>query len=111
MEKPKMKLVDEARTSGFSPDGGESEQRNTLIPDPLVDGSFSSPEMTRAYRIASLVAVTDVPVLITGESGVGKEVFAQFIHKHSPRVNHPLVRVNCAALPNELLESELFGYE
>ena len=106
-----MNLVAEARTSGFSPDGGESEQRNALIPDPSVDGSFSSPEMTRAYRIAGLVAVTDVPVLITGESGVGKEVFAQFIHKHSPRANHPMVRVNCAALPNELLESELFGYE
>src|ERR1051326_1006721 len=96
MEKPKMNLVAEARTSGFSPDGGESEQRNALIPDPSVDGSFSSPEMTRAYRIAGLVAVTDVPVLITGESGVGKEVFAQFIHKHSPRANHPMVQIGRA---------------
>src|SRR5437870_10287400 len=74
-------------------------------------GIVGSPEMTRAYEIANLVARTDVPVLITGESGVGKEVLARFIHTQSGRGRKSLVRVNCAALPDELLESELFGYE
>jgi two-component system response regulator AtoC len=114
MEKPSVQFVDETTTGSalrFSPGNHQPEQRNTLVADPLLDGVFGSPEMTRAYKIASLVAVTDVPVLITGESGVGKEVFAQFIHKHSPRASNPLIRVNCAALPNDLLESELFGYE
>src|SRR5207302_6801819 len=62
-------------------------------------------------EIAKMVARTDVPVLVTGESGVGKEVVARFIHTHSDRAGNPLIKVNCAALPNELLESELFGYE
>jgi len=79
--------------------------------DALFDGVYSSPEMIRASTIAKMVARTDVPVLITGESGVGKEIFARFIHKHSQRGDKPLIRVNCAALPNDLLESELFGYE
>ena len=74
-------------------------------------GIVGSPEMTRAYEIANLVARTDVPVLITGESGVGKEVLARFIHCQSRRGDKPLIRVNCAALPDDLLESELFGYE
>ena len=87
------------------------EEAGAASADPLFDGVFKSPEMLRAYDIASVVAPTDVPVLITGESGVGKEIFAQFIHKYSPRANNPFIRVNCAALPNDLLESELFGYE
>src|SRR5439155_10567909 len=67
--------------------------------------------MVRTYDIARMVARTDVPVLITGESGVGKEVFARLIHSHSQRAKQALIKVNCAALPNDLLESELFGYE
>src|SRR5439155_16809953 len=71
----------------------------------------SNPRMLRIIDIARHVAQTDVPVLILGESGVGKDVLAGFIHRHSDRCNHPFVRVNCAALPDELMESELFGYE
>jgi transcriptional regulator with PAS, ATPase and Fis domain len=79
--------------------------------DSLFEGVFRSPAMARIYDIARMVARSDVPVLITGESGVGKEVFARLIHKHSQRAGQPLIRVNCAALPNDLLEAELFGYE
>lgn len=60
---------------------------------------------------AAVVAQTDVPVLIRGENGVGKEVLANYIHQCSTRKDFPLITVNCAAIPAELLESELFGYE
>src|SRR3989449_5093841 len=71
----------------------------------------SNPQMLRIIDIARHVAGTDVPVLILGESGVGKEVVASFIHDQSNRSEGPFVKVNCSALPHELLESELFGYE
>src|SRR5207253_10350215 len=67
--------------------------------------------MSRIRDIAKHVADTDVPVLILGESGVGKEVLARFIHNNSSRNDKPFIKVNCAALPHDLLESELFGYE
>src|SRR5881397_1206777 len=71
----------------------------------------TNPKVLRIKEIAKQVADTDVPVLISGESGVGKEVLARFIHAHSSRHDKPFVKVNCAALPDDLLESELFGYE
>jgi len=71
----------------------------------------SNPRIIRLKEIARQVADTDAPVLILGESGVGKEVMARFIHGHSRRARQPFVKVNCAALPEDLLESELFGYE
>ncbi len=70
-----------------------------------------SPLMQAVFRDASLIAPSDSRILITGESGVGKEVLAEVIHAWSPRSAGPLVRVNCAALPENLLESELFGHE
>jgi two-component system, NtrC family, response regulator AtoC len=71
----------------------------------------TNPKVLRIKEIAKHVADTDVPVLISGESGVGKEVLARYIHANSSRHDKPFVKVNCAALPDDLLESELFGYE
>jgi two-component system response regulator AtoC len=70
-----------------------------------------SATMLRVAEIARQVADTDVPVLLLGESGVGKEVVARFIHARSDRRARSFVKINCAAVPNDLLESELFGYE
>ena len=70
-----------------------------------------SAEWREVLRKAALVAPTDTTVLVTGESGTGKEVVARFIHAASGRKNGPFVALNCAALPEQLLESELFGYE
>ena len=67
--------------------------------------------MRRAFEIADRVAPTDSTVLILGESGTGKDLLAQEIHARSPRAAKPFVAVNCAALPETLIESELFGYE
>ncbi|MCW9024462.1 MAG: sigma-54 dependent transcriptional regulator [Gammaproteobacteria bacterium] len=62
-------------------------------------------------RMARKVADTDATIMITGESGVGKEVLAQFIHRHSSRVEQPFIAINCAAIPENMLEATLFGYE
>jgi DNA-binding NtrC family response regulator len=70
-----------------------------------------SPLMQAVFRDASLIAPSESRVLITGESGVGKEVLADVIHAWSSRAAGPLVKVNCAAIPENLLESELFGHE
>jgi two-component system, NtrC family, response regulator AtoC len=71
----------------------------------------ANPRMLRLAEIVRRVAHTDVPILLLGESGVGKEVMARYAHTHSGRENKPFVKVNCAALPTDLLESELFGHE
>ncbi len=70
-----------------------------------------SPAMGEVKRLAADVALTDTTVLITGESGTGKELLARAIHYASPRAAGPLVAVNCAGIPESLIESELFGYE
>ncbi len=67
--------------------------------------------MHEALSVASRVAMTSTTVLVTGESGTGKELFAKAIHEASPRCKGPFVRVNCAAIPEALIESELFGHE
>jgi two-component system response regulator AtoC len=90
-----------------------------------LDGNFSKPEihgnpsgfvtanprMARLMQVIERVAPTDVPILLLGESGVGKEVMARYAHDCSGRGGRPFVKVNCAALPDDLLESELFGYD
>lgn len=76
------------------------------------DSIFSKSERMHTLKNEALKAAgNNLPVLITGESGTGKEVFAQAIHQASRRRKHPFVRINCAAIPRDLLESELFGYE
>ncbi len=70
-----------------------------------------SPAMQRLYKLIGQVAPADSTVLITGESGTGKELIAEAIHRHSPRAGARLVKVNCAAIPETLLEAEMFGYE
>ena len=70
-----------------------------------------SPPMLEIYSVIERVADTPSTVLITGESGTGKELIARALHEHSSHADKPFIRVNCAAIPTELLESELFGYE
>jgi len=71
----------------------------------------ASESIVNLKKEAMKAANTNLPILITGESGTGKEMFAQAIHYASPRRMHPLIKINCAAIPKDLLESELFGYE
>jgi len=70
-----------------------------------------SQALQRALNIATKAAATDVNVMLSGESGVGKEVFANFIHQNSPRKNGPFIAINMSAIPENLIESELFGFE
>lgn len=71
----------------------------------------NSKEFEKTKRLAEKASNNNLPVLITGETGTGKEVFANYIHYASDRKDKPLISINCAAIPEELLESELFGYE
>ena len=71
----------------------------------------SDPSMKSVLALADQVSGSDASILITGESGVGKEVMARYVHKHSRRADKPFISLNCAAIPENLLESELFGHE
>ena len=82
--------------------------RRTVPGERLVGKSAA---MLEVFKAIGRVAPRDVPVLVTGESGTGKELVARAIHAASPRAEKPFVAVNCAAIPRELLESELFGHE
>ncbi len=76
---------------------------NTIVGD--------SPELQRVINLANKSAMSDSNILIEGETGTGKELFADYIHKHSARNDKPFVVINCASLPDQLIESELFGHE
>jgi DNA-binding NtrC family response regulator len=82
-------------------------------PDPDVDGAIvgSCPAMSEVYKAIGRVAAQDVPVLITGETGTGKELIARAVYQHGSRAKAPFLALNCAAIPESLLESELFGHE
>jgi len=89
--------------------------RSTLYADPETRGRFglvgSSTEMHAIFEVIEKVADTPSTVLITGESGTGKELVAKALHEQSSRKNQPFIKINCAAIPKTLMESELFGYE
>ena len=110
-----------AHSDGFAPEQRlletlpTSANKSPSVPyvEELEGGNFflaASPQMIEIHRQVKLLADIDVNVLILGESGTGKEVIAQLIHKNSRRSNEKFLKVNCAALPAELLESELFGH-
>jgi transcriptional regulator with PAS, ATPase and Fis domain len=71
----------------------------------------NSPALNYAIKVAMQVANTDLPVLIMGDSGVGKEAFSQIIHSLSARKHNPFIAVNCGAIPEGTIDSELFGHE
>jgi two-component system response regulator FlrC len=101
-------------TKPFEPDQLVSEVARWMRPAAFDrDGEViaEDPATRNVLDLASRVAQTDATVLLTGESGVGKEVFARFIHRNSQRAKHPFVAINCAAIPENLLEATLFGYE
>jgi DNA-binding NtrC family response regulator len=95
------------RATGVSGEGALKLGQDQQLPDSVV---ARSPQMQTLFRDAALIAASETRVLISGESGVGKEVLADVIHAWSARANGPLVKVNCAAIPETLLESELFGH-
>src|ERR1700758_3942320 len=99
-------VIDQCLGSNQQAYGGEVEE----VCDAVVFVA-ASPAMRKILSQAALVANVDIPVLLLGESGTGKEVLARLVHKLSPRAHRTFLKVNCAAVPADLLESELFGYE
>ncbi len=101
-------LVNVQQATGMHARGPLKFSEDKQLPENVI---VHSPLMKALFRDAALIADSDSRVLITGESGAGKEVLADVIHAWSPRVKGPIVKLNCAAIPETLLESELFGHE
>ena len=89
----------------------KAAQNGSVSQADSTDFVASSPALVNALNLASRVAKTDASAMLMGESGVGKELFAKFIHKNSPRKDGPFIAINMAAIPENLIESELFGFE
>jgi len=103
--------MEEADSSESQPSSLGSHPSSGMDPDGEGDIIGACPAMVEVYKAIGRVAAHDVPVLITGESGTGKELVARAIYKHGPRAGGPFLALNCAAIPENLLESELFGHE
>lgn len=101
----KSSNTDESRPEIPLPGNTEKE----VLDEDVIIGQ--SPAIKDVFKLIGKVATSDASILIVGESGTGKELVARAIHKYSDRVNKPFIAVNCAAIPETLLESELFGYE
>ncbi len=99
-----LSSIDERRTAGET--GG-----NMPAPDSRVKIIGTSRALQNVFKIVGRVARTDAPVLVSGESGTGKELVAHAIHEYSPRSKSAVIAINCGAIPENLLESELFGHE
>jgi len=109
---PKPFDVDQAvelirRALGESTQQGEAEEASAASPEIL----GKAPSMQEVFRAVGRLSQSSATVLITGESGTGKELVARALHRHSPRADKPFVAINTAAMPKDLLESELFGHE
>lgn len=114
-------LINQSRSLGLIDNGAASEMMDSYLNEQLALSKDLSPEFqaligeARAFRLAlytaQRAAKTDFPVLILGESGTGKEVLARTLHKAGKRKSQQYVDINCAAIPDNLIESELFGYE
>jgi two-component system, NtrC family, response regulator AtoC len=104
-------LLREVETLAGAASGGASGSPSPAAPDAAPELTFQSEAMRQVMASADRAAGTDVPVLITGETGTGKELIADYLHQRSARAAKEITKLNCAAIPDALLESELFGYE
>lgn len=107
------RFVQASETEPSPPNKSRSERRQALLErDFVFEGVFGeSPKLLESLEIAEKAAPTELPVLIDGESGTGKELLARVVHANGSRSDQPFVSVNCGAIPENLLESELFGHK
>ena len=109
----KERFVTAAASQPSGVDRSPGERRKALLERSFIfEGAFGdNPKLLEALEIAEKAAPTDLPVLIDGESGTGKELMAKVIHANGARADKPYISVNCGAIPDNLLESELFGHK